>query len=133
MYVGGTLNTIKADTPGVSSVAGTRAFVFQHPGGILIIPYDRIESLEYGQKAGRRLAMALLVNPVFILTKKRKHYLTIGYKDKNDKQQVIVLELGKDVVRETLSAMAVRSGRKIEYQNDEDPRTATEAKPETKN
>lgn len=122
MYVGGTVTTIKEGTQGVSTVAGATAFVFQHPGGYLIIPYDRIDSLEYGQKAGRRVAMALLVNPVFIFSKKRKHYLTIGYKDENAKPQAVVLELGKDVVRDTLSTLEARSGRRIEYQKEEEVR-----------
>jgi hypothetical protein len=54
-----------------------------------------------------------------LFSKKRKHFLTIGYKDENDKQQAVVLELGKDVVRTTLATLEARSGRKIEYQDDE--------------
>lgn len=128
MYVGGTVNTIRANSEGVSSVAGTNAFAFQYPGGYLAIPYQRIDSLEYGQKAGRRVAMGLLVNPIFIFSKKRKHYLTIGYKDENDKPQVMVLELGKDVVRVTLSTLEARSGVKIEYQDEEARKSAKEGK-----
>ena len=82
--------------------------------------------LEYGQKAGRRVgvavASALLLGPiglVALLSKKRKHYLTIGFKDSMDKDQVVVLELGKDIVRLTLPIVETRSGKKMVYQDEE--------------
>ena len=122
-YVGGTISSIKEGTEGKSSAKDDKTFVFEYKikkeMEKLTIPYDRIDSLEYGQKAGRRLGAAVLVNPMFILSHKRKHYLTIGYTDENDKQQAVVLELGKDVVRTTLAALEARSGRKIEYQDEE--------------
>src|SRR5687768_15124460 len=82
--------------------------------------------LEYGQKAGRRVGAAvgytILLGPLGLLTlfsKKRKHYPTIGYTDPAGKDQVAVLELGKDIVRATLPIVETRSGKKIEYQDDE--------------
>lgn len=39
------------------------------------------------------------------------------YADDLGKYQVVVLELGKHVVRETLDALEARSGVEIEYQN----------------
>ena len=119
MYVGGTVNAIKDGTEGTSSAKDEKAFLFDYKTGKLTIPYDRIDSLEYGQKAGRRLGLAIAVTPLALFSKKRKHFLTIGYKDENDKQQAVVLELGKDVIRTTLATLEARSGRKIEYQDDE--------------
>jgi hypothetical protein len=119
MYVGGTITAIKAGTEGKSSAADEKVFTFEYPGGKLAIPYDRMNSLEYGQKAGRRLGLAIVINPAFILSKKRKHYLTVGYLDDNDKQQAAVFELGKSVVRVTLATLEARSGRKIEYEDAE--------------
>ena len=60
-----------------------------------------------------------MINPLFIFSKKRKHFLTIGYKEEGDKQQAAVFELGKDVIRVTLASLEARSGRKIEYQDEE--------------
>jgi len=118
-YVGGTVNSIKEGTEGHSSAKDENNFVFDYKGGKLVIPYDRVDSLEYGQKAGRRLGTAVLVSPVFLLSKKRKHYLTIGYTDEKDKQQAAVFELGKDVVRTTMATLEARTGKKIEYQDEE--------------
>ncbi len=119
MYVGGTVTTIKEQTEGRSSTADEKAFTFDYKGGRLVIPYDRMNALEYGQKAGRRLGLAIVVSPVALLSKKRKHFLTINYLDDNDKQEAVVLELGKDIVRTTLATLEARSGRKIEYQDEE--------------
>ena len=82
----------------------------------LAIPYDRVNSLEYGQKAGRRVGVAIMVSPIALLSKKRKHFVTLSYLDESDKQQAAVFELGKDVVRVTLAtwkpAQAVRLNTK---------------------
>lgn len=90
------------------------------------IPYAKVIDLEYGQKAGRRVGAStagfVLLGPVGLvglLSKKRKHFLTIGFKDSSDKDQVAVIELGKDIVRPTLAIVETRSGKKITYQDKE--------------
>lgn len=90
------------------------------------IPYNQMIDIEYGQKAGRRVgaavATALLISPVglfLLFSKKRKHFVTIGYKDNEGKEQVAVFELGKDIIRTTLPILEARSGKKIEYQDEE--------------
>lgn len=119
MYVGGTINAIKEGTEGTSSAKDEKVFVFEYKGGKLAIPYERINDLEYGQKAGRRLGLALVISPWLLLSHKRKHFLTIGYTDESDKQQAGVFELGKGVVRVMLASLEARTGRKIEYQDEE--------------
>ena len=119
MYVGGTINAIKEGTEGHSNAKDEKVFLFEYSKGKLAIPYDRVDSLEYGQKAGRRVGVAFVVNPIFIFSKKRRHFLTVGYTDENDKQQAAVFELGKDIVRVTLATLEARTGRKIEYQDEE--------------
>ena len=91
-----------------------------------VIPYKQFLDIEYGQKAGRRVgaavATAVLLSPVglfMLFSKKRKHFVTIGYKDDAGKEQVAVFELGKDIVRTTLPILEARSGKKIIYQDEE--------------
>lgn len=119
MYVGGTITSVKEGTEGASSTQDEKVFVFEYKGGKLSIPYDRINDLEYGQKAGRRLGLALTISPWLLLSHKRKHFLTLGYTDDNDKQQAGVFELGKDIVRVTLVSLEARTGRKVDYQDEE--------------
>lgn len=119
MYVGGTVTTIKPGTEGKVSTDDEKVYVFTYKGGSLSIPYDRVEALEYGQKAGRRVGLAIAISPWLLLSKKRKHFLTVSYKNEEDKDQAVVLELGKDIVRVEIASLEARTGRKVEYQDDE--------------
>jgi hypothetical protein len=118
-YIGGTENQIKEGTEGTSSAKDEKKFTFDYKGGNLTIPYDQINDLEYGQKAGRRLGLALTVSPWLLLSKKRKHFLTLGWKDEKDVQHAAVFELGKSITRTTIATLEARTGKKIEYQDDE--------------
>jgi len=83
------------------------------------IPYERINLLEYGQKASRRVMAAVIVSPLFLLSKKREHFLTIGYEDDQGKQQAMVFRVDKDDIRTILVSLEARTGRKVEFQDDE--------------
>jgi len=118
-YVGGTENQVKESTEGESSAKDEKNFVFEYKGGKLEIPYDQVDDLEYGQKAGRRLGLALAISPWLLLSHKRKHFLTVGWKDAQEKQHAAVFELGKSVVRTTIATLEARTGKKVDYQDDE--------------
>jgi hypothetical protein len=118
-YIGGTENQIKDGTEGTSSAKDDKHFVFEYKGGKLEIPYEQVNDLEYGQKAGRRVGLAIAISPWLLLSKKRKHFLTVGWKDEQDKQHAVVFELGKSVTRTTIATMEARTGKKVEYQDDE--------------
>src|SRR5262245_56246770 len=76
-YIGGTVAALKEKSEGTFSTTDAAAATFtvkkQAP---ISIPYDSIQSLEYGQKAGRRVAVAVMVSPLALFSKKRNHYLT---------------------------------------------------------
>ncbi len=118
-YIGGTENQIKEGTEGKSSAKDDKNYVFDYKGGSLSIPYDQVDDLEYGQKAGRRIGLAIAISPWLLFSKKRKHFLTVGWKDAQDKQHAAVFELGKSVVRTTLATLEARTGKKVDYQDDE--------------
>jgi hypothetical protein len=118
-YIGGTENQIKDGAEGQSSAKDDKNFVFEYKGGKLAIPYDQVNDLEYGQKAGRRLGLALTISPWLLLSHKRKHFLTVGWKDEQDKQHAAVFELGKSIIRTTIATLEARTGKKVEYQDDE--------------
>lgn len=120
MYIGGTITTIPEKTKGTLDLEDA-AFVFgeKKMGIKLAIPYDKIESLEYGQKAGRRVGVALAVSPLFLFSKKRKHFVTIGFMDVQGQKQGAVFELAKGIIKETLTTLEQKSGKKIEYESEE--------------
>jgi len=119
MYVGGTVTSIPEKTEGVSSTASESEFIFQYKGGKLAIPYNKIETLEYGQHAGRRVGLAIVVAWPLLFSKKRRHYLTVGFLDSEGKKQAAVFELGKEVTRTTLASLEARTGKKVEYEDEE--------------
>jgi hypothetical protein len=121
MYVGGTRTDITEAAEGKFDVSSETEMAFT-PDKTKVrhtMLYAQVTELEYGQKAGRRVAVALLVSPFALFSKKRKHYLTISYKDPEGKDQAVVFELGKEIVRTTLAVVEARSGKKIAYQDDE--------------
>jgi hypothetical protein len=121
-YIGGTISGLAEKTEGTldtSTEAVLRFLPDKRSVTELSIPYAQITSIEYGQKAGRRVAVALLVSPLALFSKKRKHFLTVSYNDAGGKEQAAVLELGKDIIRTTLTIVQTRSGKEIEYQDDE--------------
>jgi hypothetical protein len=118
-YIGGTENQIKDGTEGDSSAKDDKIFLFAYKGGKIEIPYDQVNDLEYGQKAGRRLGLALAISPWLLLSHKRRHFLTIGWKDTQEKQHAAVLELGKSIVRTTIVTLEARTGKKVEFEDDE--------------
>lgn len=123
VYRGGTIAALARDTQGAVTTTNENHFIFAYKGGRFTIPYERVNFLEYGQKAGRRLGLALTVSLVLLLSKKRKHFLTINFLDEQGSQQAIVLELGKRIVRTTLASLEARTGKKIEYEDEEARKT----------
>ncbi len=119
VYRGGTLEQPKPADAGRPSTSGPDAFTFRYSEGELRIPYSEVNLLEYGQKAGRRFGLAIVVSPLFLLSKKRRHYLTIGYRDAQGEQQAAVFELGKKIVRSTLAGLEARTGVEVDYENEE--------------
>ena len=54
-----------------------------------------------------------------MLAKKRQHFLTVGYSDEENHQQAMVFKVGKDDVRTVLVSLEARTGRRVEYQDDD--------------
>lgn len=119
-YVGGTVAAFKQAVDGTWELSEKSViFTAEKNGGKLTIPYDKIESIEYGQKVGRRVGAAVMVSPLFLLSKKRKHFVTIQFLDEGGNKQGAVFELPKDSVKESLMTLESRSGKKVEYESDE--------------
>lgn len=118
-YVGGTISGLPQDVEGQLEAGDQSVLTFKSKKGSFEIPYDTIKSIEYGQKAGRRLGVAVMVNPVFLLSKKRKHFLTIGYLDPKGAQSGVVLELSKGMPKAMIMMLEAKSGVRCEYESEE--------------
>ena len=119
MYVGGTFTAIPGKTEGRLDLSDSSTMKFTSKKGDILIPYGKITSIEYGQKAGRRVGVALAVNPVALFSKKRKHYVTLAFADDAGKNQGAVFEVAKGTVRNVLTTLETRSGKQVEYESEE--------------
>jgi hypothetical protein len=117
--IGGTAAALQGRNKGRMNLADAAALYFDSKAGALRIPYHRIHTLEYGQRASRRYIEGILVSPVLLLSKSRKHYVTIGYADDAGNRQALVFRVGKGDIRVVLAALEAKSGRKVEYTDEE--------------
>ena len=118
-YIGGTVPQLHAGTQGAMVLADERYLAF-YAGKIQVrVAYDRINLIEYGQQVDRRLALALVISPVFLLSKARKHFLTLGYSVEDGRQQAMIFRVDKNSIRSMLSILEARTGQKVQYQDEQ--------------
>ena len=118
-YVGGTISQIPEGCSGSVTAVDAQFFVFSSGKARWRVPYEKINLIEYGQKVDRRYMAAVLVSPLFLLAKKRTHFLTVGYTDDENRQQAMVFRVSKDDIRMMLVSLEARTGRKVEFQDDD--------------
>lgn len=119
MYVGGTITTVPEKTEGRLDTTGNTQATFTAKKGSFSIPYATITSIEYGQKAGRRVGVALAISPIALFSKKRKHFLSIAYTDDKGVKQGAVFEIAKGRVRDVASVLESKSGKQIEFESED--------------
>jgi hypothetical protein len=118
-YVGGTLSQLPAKAVGTLHIGDEDAFSFKASGAVIRVPYRDVNMLEYGQRVSRRYAEAIFISPIFLLAKRRAYFLTVGYTDAEGKQQAMIFQVGGKEIRPVLVSLEARSGRNVEYQDDE--------------
>lgn len=116
--IGGTLPGFAAKSSAQVDLRNTDALLLRSGHDEVVIPYSKINSLEYGQNVSRRYVAAVLVSPVFLLSKSRKHFVTVGYTDSEGRQQALVFRVSKGDIRPVLAGLEARTGRRVEYQDD---------------
>ncbi|NDJ14972.1 MAG: hypothetical protein EBY17_27915 [Acidobacteriia bacterium] len=118
-YKGGTVAGVVAGTAARIVLFHDDALQLDARGHSVRIPWKDITTVEYGMRVSRRYVEAVLISPVFLAAKRRTHYLTIGYVDAEGRQQAMVLEVGKASIRTLLVSLEAKSGKRIEYQDDD--------------
>ena len=124
LYVGGTVPGVQNKSQGRIDVGSQDdALSLTIRTNSFFVPYKDVNTLEYGLHVSRRYVEAIFISPMFLLAKKRAHFLTIGYTDSAGQQQAIVLQVGSGEIRSLLVSLEAKTGRKVEFQ-DEDARRA---------
>jgi hypothetical protein len=106
-YVGGTLTQVAKGTPGALDLGDQKILRFAFKNTTYDLPYERIRSLELGQK-----------HRAMLLLRKVDDLLTIGFSNADGSAGVLVLELTKGVSRFTLPTLEARSGKKVDHQRE---------------
>jgi len=119
VYHGGTIAGARENVEGRLLATSEKELLFETGERSIAIPYSSITSVEYGLKIGRRVPVSIVSNPLAVFSWNRSHFVTIAFKDPNEREQAGVFELGKNIVRPTLKILEVRTGRQIEMQDEE--------------
>jgi hypothetical protein len=122
-YVGGTVSTLKQGVEGVLDTSDEKELRFDYKDGQFSLPYLQIVTLEFGQKVGRRVGAAIggmvalgLPGLLILMSKKKKHFLTIGYRNEAGEGQAAVFELAKGTVSDILPSLEARTGKRVEQE-----------------
>ena len=118
-YLGGTLPALSPNTGGTILTTDPISFIFNTKDATIRVPFHRIQQIEYGQKVDRRLLEAFLLSPLFVLSKRRAHFISIGYEGEDGRSEALVFRVDKNAVRTVLVSLEARSGRKITFQDEE--------------
>ena len=118
-YVGGTVAGLLSKSEGNINTTDEEVLLFRTKQASVRIPYSQINTLEYGQRVNRRYVEAILISPLLLLAKKRKHFLTVGYADDEGKQQALVFRVDKNGIRAILASLEARTGQRVQYQDEE--------------
>ena len=119
LYVGGTVAGIKSHSNALIDVRDETSLSLHLRDKAISVAWSDVNNLEYGLHVDRRYVEAILISPLFLIAKKRSHFVTIGYVDSERRQQAVVLEVGKGDIRQLLVSLEARTGRRVEYQDDE--------------
>jgi len=118
-YIGGTVDAFPGGTDGILKTSDKDYLTLVTKKATMKVLYERVNLLEYGQQVSRRYAMAILISPVLILSRKRKHFLTVGFQDDGGKQQAAVFTVDKNDIRTLLASLEARTGVRVEFQDEE--------------
>jgi hypothetical protein len=99
LYVGGTVAGVPTKSSGRIELDQPDSMTLVVHNQSIEVGYQNINTLEYGMRVSRRYMEAVLISPVFLVAKRRTHFLTIGYSDAEGRQQAVVLQVGKDEIR----------------------------------
>ena len=87
--------------------------------GVLAINPAIYDQLPYNPKTDFAQVSRLAISPLLLMSKSRKHFLTIGYEDESGGQQAMVFRVDKKDVRAVLASLEARTGLRVTFQDEE--------------
>lgn len=90
------------------------AFLQESGTPALSIKYDSIKNITYEKASKPRMAEAVLISPLFLLSNSKKHYLTFQYTDETGESKYAIVHLDKKNAREAVACAEAQTGKKVE-------------------
>lgn len=119
VYAGGTIGALRAGAECRINLTDEVFLQVRCRNREVQVPYDTVNLVEYGQNVNRRLGLAIAISPLFMLSKSRRHFVTVGFTDTQGRQQAMLFRVEKDAIRAVLVGLEARTGLKVQYQDDE--------------
>lgn len=79
------------------------------------IPTSAVKELFYSRVSGRRIGAAILVSPLLLLSKGRKHYMTVSSNDGKAAIGAVEFKLDKSNYRPILRSVETAAGVTMQY------------------
>ena len=79
------------------------------------IPLKSVTEIFYSRVSGRRIGAAILISPLLLLTKGRKHYMTLTFDDGVDNVGAVEFKLHKSNYRGVLRSVEQVTGKIMKY------------------
>ena len=109
----------KSDHPVKGSISIDRDkktidFFNEKDESVVSIPDDKIKSMLYERTSKPRYAEAVLLSPLFVFAKTKKHFLTIQYTDADGNGKFAMIHMDKGNARDIVAAAEAEIGKKVE-------------------
>ncbi len=79
------------------------------------IPTTAVKDLFYSRVSGRRIGAAIIVSPLLLFSKGRKHYMTISFNDGQSMVGAVEFKLDKSNYRPVLRSVETSTGVTMKY------------------
>ena len=76
------------------------------------IPYDSVTELTYELSKNARIAEAILLSPLFLLSSSKKHWLTIKYQSGGE-SNFVLLQLDKKEYQQAVATAEIRTRKAV--------------------
>jgi hypothetical protein len=119
-YFAATAAGQKKAEPGVKGTLvfdpNSKKVEFLNPKGApaFSINYDAIHAMQYERTGQPRYVAAVLISPVFLLTRSNKHYLTIDYTDQSGEAHSVIVRLNKKNARAAIATARAQTSKSVE-------------------
>jgi len=112
VYVGGTIQGLRAGVLGRLDASSQTALSFEFGGKKLLIPYAKIDCFGYSQRAAHNLGVLPAIAIALVRARQMKHSFRISFRDENNAPQMAIFEVPKSM-SETLRAVLLTRSSQI--------------------